>query len=54
MTMPWHARIRPPRAHDTGPGLRAPRHIAQPGISYCRQCGRVIIRGVGRWWEGTP
>lgn len=25
---------------------------APPGISHCLVCGRVVIRGMGRWWSG--
>lgn len=29
-----------------------PRHPEAPaGISYCHVCGRMVIRGWGRWWE---
>lgn len=22
-----------------------------PGVGRCDSCGRIIVRGVGRWWE---
>lgn len=25
--------------------------VAPIGASHCRACGRVVLRGEGRWWE---
>lgn len=41
----------PARAHNAGPGLRAPRHVGNGRISYCPICRRVIVRRMGRWWQ---
>jgi hypothetical protein len=24
---------------------------AWPGVGRCDSCGRIIVRGMGRWWE---
>lgn len=42
------------KAHNPGPGLRAPRHVATWGISYCPRCHRIITRGIGAWWTNNP
>ena len=26
---------------------------ARPGVALCHTCGRLVIRGRGRWWEWT-
>lgn len=23
-----------------------------PGVGRCDSCGRIVVRGVGRWWDG--
>jgi hypothetical protein len=40
------------RAHHQLPGTRAPLHVSdRPSVSWCRACRRVVVRGMGRWWE---
>jgi hypothetical protein len=34
--------------HEVQVGIPA----AWPGSGRCDSCGRVVVRGMGRWWEG--
>lgn len=37
---------------DRGRFGRFKRHTSeQPGGQKCAVCGRLVIRGMGRWWE---
>lgn len=40
------------RAHHRMPGMGTARHVAdRPSVAWCRSCRRIVIRGMGRWWE---
>lgn len=28
------------------------RHVTdRPSVTWCRRCARIVIRGMGAWWE---